>query len=34
MGYVKSALSGAMSGNTISMGAFKHFFSCVIWKIS
>jgi hypothetical protein len=34
LGYVKSASSGATSGNTTSTGAFKHFFSYDMWKIS
>jgi hypothetical protein len=33
-GYVKSASSGATSGNTTFTGAFKHFFSCDMWKMS
>jgi hypothetical protein len=33
-GYVKSALSGATSGNTTSTYAFRLFFNCDTWKIS
>jgi hypothetical protein len=33
-GYVKSVSSGATSGNTISTGGFKHFFSRDTWKMS
>jgi hypothetical protein len=33
-GYIKSASSGATSGNTTSTGAFKHLFSCDTWKIT
>jgi hypothetical protein len=33
-GYDKSSLSGVTSGNTTSIGAFKHFFNCDTWKMS
>jgi hypothetical protein len=32
-GYNKSASSGVTSGNTTSMGAFKHYFNCDTWKM-
>jgi hypothetical protein len=33
-GYDKSASSGVTLGNTMSMGVFKHYFNCDMWKIS
>jgi hypothetical protein len=32
-GFDKSASSGVTSGNTMSMGVFKHFFNCDTWRM-
>jgi hypothetical protein len=34
LGYDKSASSGVTSGNTMSTGAFNHFFNCDMRKMS